>query len=70
MQVLWKVLMVHSQFIETRLFESFPQAAVMTEVERRYFDRIEKQMAQFTKDALTEGVDQVMNDEEAEEDLS
>lgn len=63
MQVLWKVLMVHSQSIENRLFDSFPQAAVMTDVERRYFERIEKEMEQLAGDALKERVNQLIDDE-------
>jgi hypothetical protein len=46
------VLMVHSQTIENRLFASFPDAAVLTDVERRYRDRMEGEIEEFTKDAL------------------
>jgi hypothetical protein len=41
---LWKVLMNHSQNIEDRLKEEFPQNAMMTEVETRLIDRARKQM--------------------------
>ena len=43
-EVLWKVLMNHSQNIEDRLKEQFPSNAIMTEVEMRLFDRAKKQM--------------------------
>ena len=42
MQVLWKVLMVQSQTIENRLFDNFPEAAVLTDAERRYCDQVER----------------------------
>jgi hypothetical protein len=41
---LWKVLMTHSQNIEDRLKEQFPQNAIMTEVEARLIERARKQM--------------------------
>lgn len=43
-EVLWKVLMTHSQNIEDRLKEQFPSNAIMTEVEQRLFERARKQM--------------------------
>lgn len=52
MQLMWKALMVHVQSIEDRLFESLPEAAVMTEVERRYRDRVEKELEEVTRDVL------------------
>lgn len=36
MNVLWKILMVHCQKIEDRLFESLPDSQIMTEVEKRF----------------------------------
>lgn len=41
---LWKVIMNHSQNIEDRLKDEFPQNAMMTEVEARLIDRARKQM--------------------------
>jgi len=43
-EVLWKVLMTHSQNIEDRLKAQFPSSATMTEVELRLFERAKKQM--------------------------
>lgn len=37
--VLWKILMVHCQRLEDRLFESMPDSQVMTEVERRFISQ-------------------------------
>jgi len=43
-EVLWKIIMNHSQNIEDRLKEQFPSNAVMTEVEMRLMDRARRQM--------------------------
>jgi hypothetical protein len=48
-EVLWKVLMTHSQNIENRMIEQFPDSTVMTEVERRLFDQAQKQIDEQTK---------------------
>jgi hypothetical protein len=39
MNVLWKVVCVHSQRIEERLASKFPDSAVMTDVEKRFLER-------------------------------
>ena len=43
-ETLWKVLMTHSQNIEDRLKNEFPQNAVTTEAEARLIERARKQM--------------------------
>jgi hypothetical protein len=43
-EILWKVIMNHSQNIEDRLKDQFPSTAVMTEVEIRLMERARKQM--------------------------
>ncbi len=43
-EVLWKVVMTHSQNIEDRLKEEFPSNATMTEVESRLIERARKAM--------------------------
>ena len=43
-EVLWKVTMNHSQNIEDKLRDEFPQNAIMTEVEHRLIERARKQM--------------------------
>jgi len=55
-EVLWKVLMTHSQNIEDRLKEQFPDNATLTEVERRLFDRARKQIDVANKAILDEQV--------------
>jgi hypothetical protein len=67
MQVLWKVLMVHSQTIENRLSASFPDAAVLTDVERRYRDRMEREIEEFTKDALRDSISRIIDADTDEE---
>jgi hypothetical protein len=55
-EVLWKVVMNHSQNIEDKLKEQFPSSAIMTEVEARLFERARKQMEEASKVILEEQV--------------
>ena len=64
--VLWKVLMVHSQTIEDRLFEKFPQAAVMTEVERRVMEAALAEVEATTQAVIVDHVNRVVDEAEAE----
>lgn len=54
--ILWKVLMVHSQKIEDRLIASFPESAIMTEVEKRFFEQALKEIEEVNKAVITEEV--------------
>jgi hypothetical protein len=54
--ILWKVLMVHSQKIEDRLIASFPESSVMTDVERRFFDQAMKEIEEVNKAVIAEEV--------------
>jgi hypothetical protein len=54
--ILWKVLMVHSQRIEDRLIASFPESAIMTEVEKRFFEQALKEIEEVNKAVITEQV--------------
>jgi hypothetical protein len=65
MLCLWKVLMVHSQNIENRLLESFPEAAVMTEVERRFTERVKADIESHTRDVIEDQVEKLFDDEKA-----
>jgi hypothetical protein len=56
MEVLWKVLMTHSQNIEDRLKEQFPDSAVMTEVEQRLFEQARKQIEERNQVIIDETV--------------
>jgi hypothetical protein len=67
MQLLWKALMVHIQKIEDRLFESLPIATVMTDVERRYLDRLEKEIEAQTQDVLRDRIEQLVDGDGTED---
>jgi hypothetical protein len=64
--VLWKVFMLHANNIETRLFDSFPDAAVLTEVEMRYRDRIEREINQAVSTVIQEGVEALKKEGESD----
>jgi hypothetical protein len=55
-EVLWKVLMTHSQRIEDRLKEEFPKSATMTEVEQRLFEQARQQIESANKVIIQEAV--------------
>ena len=64
--VLWKVLMVHCQRIEDRLFQSLPESHIMTDVEKRFLqqamEEIQEAQNQVYKDAAKE---LILGDEES-----
>jgi len=62
-QVLWKVLMVHSQKIEDRLIDSFPESAIMTDVERRFFEKAMKEIEDVNKAVIAEEVTNLFKNE-------
>jgi hypothetical protein len=55
-EVLWKVLMTHSQRMEDRMKEQFPDSATMTEVEQRLFEQASKQIEEANKVIVQEAV--------------
>jgi hypothetical protein len=55
-EVLWKVLMTHSQRMEDRMKEQFPDSATMTEVEQRLFEQARKQVEETNKVIVQEAV--------------
>jgi hypothetical protein len=55
-ETLWKVLMTHSQKIEDRYREQFPQNAIMTEVEARLVERARRQLDESFKVIREEAV--------------
>jgi len=55
-EVLWKVLMTHSQNIEDRMKAQFPDSAVITEVEQRLFEQAKKQLDEANKVIIEEQV--------------
>jgi len=64
-EVLWKVMMTHSQRIEDRLKEEFPESATMTEVEQRLLVQAKKQIDEVNKVIIEEAVSKLY---EAERD--
>jgi len=55
-EILWKVLMTHSQRIEEELGKQFPDNAVMTETERRLFEQARKEIGEAEKVIAMEAV--------------
>lgn len=56
MQVLWKILMAHSQKIEDHFRETLPEATYMTEVEKRLFEQAREQIDAANKQIIEESV--------------
>jgi len=55
-EILWKILMTHSQRIEDRLRASLPESALMTEVEARLFEQARAQIDAATDQIIQESV--------------
>ena len=54
--VLWRVLMNHCQGIEDRLFESLPESAVLTEVEKRFMEKALEEITEVNREVYKETV--------------
>ena len=52
--VLWKIYLVHCQNLENELMEQLPDAQIMTEVERRFMERISDELVAIGAQAITE----------------
>lgn len=69
--VLWKVLMTHCQTIEQRLFDQFPDSAVMTEYEKRFVEQamreIEAQNAEQVREQLADLYEPSVDDQNSDE---
>jgi hypothetical protein len=63
LEIMWKVLMTHSQRIEEELAKQFPDNAVMTETEKRLFERARKEIEDTEKVIIHEAVSQLYNPE-------
>jgi hypothetical protein len=61
--VLWKVLMTHAQAIEERLINQFPDAALMTEYEKRFMEIALKEIEEQNKTVISETVAELYNPE-------
>lgn len=62
--VLWRVLMKHCQGIEDRLYESLPDTAVMTEVEKRFLAKAMEEIAEVNREVLKDTVQSIVMAEE------
>jgi hypothetical protein len=67
LQVLWKVVCVHCQRIEDRLVQSFPDSAIMTEVEKRFMDQAIREIADQNKSLIADGFNKLVETAAAEE---
>jgi hypothetical protein len=61
--VLWKVLMVHAQRITDRLYEQFPDSAIMTEYEKRFMEHAQEEIEQATADNIRQQISEMYDPE-------
>lgn len=66
MNVLWKVVCVHSQRIEERLASKFPDSAVMTDVEKRFLERALRDIDDHTTSLIASQLDELSKETEKE----
>jgi len=64
--VLWRIYMVHCQRLENNLIEQLPDAAIMTEVERRWMDLVADELKVVGVAALTGAMGEAPDTESAE----
>jgi hypothetical protein len=67
LHVLWKVLCVHSQRIEDRLVKSFPDSAIMTEVEKRFLEQAIRDIDEQNRSLIKESFDALVTSSGAEQ---
>lgn len=67
LHVLWKVLCVHSQRIEDRLVASFPDSAIMTEVEKRFLEQAMRDIDEQNRSLIKEGFEELVTRGAAEQ---
>jgi len=58
--VLWKVVCVHCQRIEDRLVQSFPDSAIMTEVEKRFMEQAIREIADQNQSLIKDGFNKLV----------
>jgi hypothetical protein len=61
--VLWKVLMVHAQRITDKLYEQFPDSAIMTEYEKRFMEHAQEEIEQATADNIRQQISEMYDPE-------
>lgn len=59
--ILWKVLMTHAQRITERLYEQFPDSAIMTEYEKRFMEHAQAEIEQATADNIKQQISEMYN---------
>lgn len=57
--VLWKILMVHCQRIEDRLYESLPDSQVMTEVEKRFINQAMQEINDVQREVYRDAIEEI-----------
>jgi hypothetical protein len=65
---LWKILMVHSDRIEKRLQNTFPDSTILTDVERRFMETALKEIEDTARDVIQGTVEEIFNGEVTPED--
>ena len=61
--VLWKILMVHCQQLEDRLFESLPDSQVMTDVEKRFISQAMQEIEAAQREVYRDAAQSIMGSE-------
>lgn len=56
LQVVWRVFMNHCQNLEDQLMSSFPESAVITEYERKFYEKTLKLVDDFTREMVADEV--------------
>lgn len=64
--VLWKILMVHCQQLEDRLFESLPDTQIMTEVEKRFIQQAMQEISESQTQVYREAAQELLLSEPRE----
>jgi hypothetical protein len=64
--VLWKILMVHSDKIEKRLQNAFPDSTILTDVERRFMETALKEIEDSAKFVIQDTVEKILTEEPTE----
>jgi hypothetical protein len=59
---LWKIAMVHSDKIEKRYQNDFPDSTLMTDVERRFMETVLKEIEDSSKDVITDSLQQLFDE--------
>lgn len=64
---LWKIAMVHSDRIEKRYQNEFPDSAIMTDVERRFMETVIKEIEDSSRVVIQDTIETILEREAGEE---